>query len=83
MAVTNIGDDGPDGMQIGAKASTAAVPSKAAFFGATPVSQRANSVQATSFISLSTNATVPATLTSWMTEVTNTLNNLGLWKGAA
>jgi hypothetical protein len=83
MPVTNIGDDGPDGMQIGARSSTAAVPSKVALYGATPVAQRAASIQATSFLSASSNVTIGATLTAWALEVTNTLIGLGIWKGAA
>ncbi len=75
---TYIGDSGPDGVVI-AQAQT----SKAAFYGATPVAQRASSLQATSFLSLSSNATVPATLTAFVTEVANTFVGLGIWKGSA
>jgi hypothetical protein len=80
---TYIGDDGPDGMVVGAKAASATVPSKVAFYGATPVAQRAASIQATSFLSASSNVTIGATLTAWALEVTNTLIGLGIWKGAA
>jgi len=58
---------------------------KAGFYGATPISQRSSSVQATSLISgvstgaVSTNAAVLAALI----EVMATLQALGLWKGAA
>lgn len=83
MPVTNIGDDGPDGMQIGARASTASVPSKAAFFGATPVAQRASAVQATSNISLTTFATINTNQAAFDLEVANTFIALGIWKGGA
>lgn len=55
------------------------------FYGATPVVQRASSLQATSVISgistgaVSTNSLVLNTLL----EVMNTLNGLGIWKGGA
>lgn len=52
-------------------------------YGATPVGQRASSIQATSFLSASSNVTIGATLTAWALEVTNTLIGLGVWKGAA
>lgn len=53
-----------------------------AFYGATPVSQRTNTVQAASVVSVSSNITVAASLTAWIVEVTATLTGLGLWKGA-
>jgi hypothetical protein len=59
------------------------VNAKISLYGVTPVVQRANSIQASSFMSLSTNATVPANLASWCAEVSTTLTNLGIWKGAA
>ena len=51
------------------------------FYGATPVAQRASAIQATS--AMSANASVAASLQAWVTEVTATLNALGLWKGGA
>lgn len=78
MAATQIGDSGPDGVNIGVSATN-----KVGFYGTTPVAQRASSIQATSLISASSLATVGATLQAWMLEVTNTLNGLGIWKGAA
>lgn len=53
-----------------------------AFYGATPVSQRAASIQAASVVSVSSNITVAASLTAWIVEVTNTFNGLGIWKGS-
>jgi hypothetical protein len=52
------------------------------FYGATPVSQRAASIQAASVVSVSSNITVAASLTAWIVEVTNTFNGLGIWKGS-
>jgi len=53
------------------------------FYGATPVAQRAASVQAASVVSVSSNISVLASQVAWMLEVTNTLTALGLWKGGA
>lgn len=68
----------PDGAQIGASATE-----KVAFYGATPVVQRANAFQAGSVVSVSSNITVAASLTAWIVEVTATLAALGIWKGSA
>jgi hypothetical protein len=75
---TYIGDSGPDGVVVGVSAT-----SKVGLYGVTPVTQRASSVQATSYLSLSTNVTVPANLTAIVLEIANTLIGLGAWKGAA
>jgi hypothetical protein len=53
------------------------------FYGATPITQRASSFQASSVVSVSSNITIAASLTAWILEVTNTLTALGLWKGSA
>lgn len=74
-----IGDNGPDGTVIG-KAATNLV----GFYGvATPVAQRASSVQTTSNVTAYTSTTASALMGAWMVEVTNTLNGLGIWKGSA
>jgi hypothetical protein len=78
MPATYIGDSGPDGVIIGADATK-----KVGLYGATPVTQRANSVQATSYLSASSNVTVGANLTAIVMEIANTLIGLGIWKGAA
>ena len=77
MAMQYVGKD------LVAGVSLAQAGGKAAIFGSTPVSQRAASIQATSFLSASSNVTIGATLTAWVMEVTNTLIGLGAWKGAA
>lgn len=79
MATVNyIGDNGPDGTVI-AKAATNLV----GFYGATPVAQRASSIQATSVISAYTATTASALIGALLVEIANTLNGLGIWKGAA
>jgi hypothetical protein len=50
-------------------------------YGATPVAQRAASIQAASVVSVSSNITIAASLTAWIVEVTATLTGLGLWAG--
>lgn len=78
MAANQLFDNNPDGGIFGSSASKTI-----AFYGATPVSQRASSLQAASVVSVSSNITIAASLTAWIVEVTNTLTGLGLWKGAA
>jgi hypothetical protein len=53
------------------------------FYGATPITQRANLIQAASVVSVSSNITIAASITAWVVEVTNTLIALGLWKGSS
>jgi hypothetical protein len=67
-----------DGSQWGVAATD-----KVAFYGAVPVVQRASAFQASSVLSVSSNITVAASLTTWILEVTNTLVGLGIWKGSA
>jgi hypothetical protein len=51
-----------------------------AFYGATPVAQRASITQnAASVVSVSSNITIAASLTAWIVEVTATLQALGVW----
>lgn len=68
----------PAGAQIGQSATE-----KVAFYGATPIAQRAAAIQANSVVSVSSNITIAASLTAWIVEVTATLNALGIWKGAS
>lgn len=67
----------PDGAALGQSATD-----KISFYGATPVVQRAASIQGASVVSISSNITIAASLTAWIVEVTNTLIGLGLWKGS-
>ncbi len=66
----------PDGAQFGKATSD-----KIGFLAATPVSQRASSVQATTNIATST--AFGATQLATVQEIMNTLAALGLWKGSA
>lgn len=79
MAAAEVLDIGhEDGALLGSGATK-----KIGFYGATPVAQRASSVQAASAVSVSSNITIAASLTAWIVEVTATLTGLGVWKGAA
>lgn len=64
-----------DGAVIGKSGGTVG------FYGKTPTTQRASSVQATS--NLATSASFGATQLAAVQEIMNTLSALGLWKGAA
>jgi hypothetical protein len=68
-----LSDLNPDGTAIGQTAAD-----KVSFYGATPVAQRAASIQANSVVSISSNITIAASLTAWIVEVTATLN--ALWE---
>lgn len=71
-----VGYNAPDGMQMGKATSD-----KIGFFGTTPASQRASSVQATTNIATST--AFGATQLAAVQEIMNTLAAHGLWKGSA
>ena len=68
-------DAGGDGTVLGQSGA-----SLVSLYGATPVAQRATSaLHQASVLSVSSNATIAATLTAWMLEVTATLVGLGIW----
>lgn len=71
-----LGNDNNDGLVIGR-----AITTKLAFYGDTPAAQRASSNQATTNIAVS--ASFGATQLAVVQEIMNTLDVLGLWKGAA
>lgn len=82
--VKELSDKGPDGTRLGQSAADLI-----AFYGTTPVSQRASSVQATiATVASSTDfaaaqqGAVNSAITT-LNEVTATLTALGLWKGGA
>lgn len=54
-----------------------------AFYGATPVAQRALAAQALSLNSAGSWISVTSNLAAWAAEVTATLVGLGIWKGGA
>lgn len=68
----------PDGCQIGGSTSD-----KVAFYGTTPISQRAGAAQATSLVGTASSADVTSDLKAAVIEIMNTLANVGLWKGSA
>jgi hypothetical protein len=68
----------PDGSHWGGATSD-----KVAFYGTTPVSQRAGAAQATSLVGTASSADVTSDLKGAVIEIMNTLTALGVWKGAA
>ena len=67
-----------DGAQMGKSATE-----KIAFYGVTPVVQRASSIQAASVVSATSFISVTSNLAAFCAEVAATLTGLGLWKGTA
>lgn len=72
-----VSDNNPDGVALGQSATD-----KISFYGATPVVQRTNSIQAASVISATSFISVTSNLAAWAAEVSATLTGLGMWKGA-
>lgn len=68
----------PDGCAVGQSATD-----KISFYGATPVVQRASSIQAASVVSATSFISVTSNLAAWAAEVSATLTGLGAWKGTA
>lgn len=77
MPVRQLSDSNPDGCTFGSGATD-----KVAFYGFTPVSQRATSLGATSAISASS-ASYGSLQAAVVTEIVNTLVGVGLMKGSA
>lgn len=77
MAFDQLSKGAPDGAVLGQS-----ITDKIGFYGVTPVIQRTNAIQALSFISVSSNATVGSTVAAFNAEVAATLIGLGFWKGA-
>ena len=79
MAVKELSDGGVDGVRMGQGATD-----KIGFYGlATPVVQRASSIQTTSNVAAYSSTTASALIGAFLVEVANTLNGLGIWKGTA
>lgn len=68
----------PDGCQIGGSASD-----KVAFFGTTPITQRAGTAQATTIWGTSATTSLDTARVAVIAEMANTLIALGFWKGSA
>lgn len=56
---------------------------KLAFYGTTPISQRAGAAQATSLVATASSADVTSDLKAAVIEIMNTLTAIGVWKGGA
>lgn len=67
-----------DGCLIGGATSD-----KVAFYGTTPVSQRAAAAQATSIWGTSATTSLDTARVATIVEIMNTLAAVGLWKGSA
>lgn len=74
MGSKQLSDKGPDGTKLGQSAADLI-----SFYGTTPVSQRASSVQAT----VASSGSFGATQAALLNEIRNTLVALGLMKGDA
>jgi len=70
--------DSPDGCLIGGSASD-----KVAFFGTTPITQRAGTAQATTIWGTSATTSLDTARVAVIAEMANTLIAVGLWKGSA
>ena len=68
----------PDGCQIGGATSD-----KVAFYGTTPITQRAGAAQATSAVGTASSTDVTSDLKAAVIEIMNTLQAIGVWKGSA
>ena len=68
----------PDGCKIGG-----ATTDKIAFFGTTPITQRAAAAQGTATVGTASSADVTSDLKAAVIEIMNTLTAIGIWKGSA
>jgi hypothetical protein len=73
-----IGNGNPDGVVFQSASSE-----KIGFYGTTPITQRASSVQAASVVSANSWISVTSNMGAFAAEVAATLTALGLWKGTA
>jgi hypothetical protein len=62
---------------------SAALGGRVGFYGTTPVTQRAAAAQATSLVGTASATAVDTNLKAAIIEIMNTLQAIGLWKGAA
>ncbi len=72
-----LSDKNPDGIALGQSATDTI-----SFYGATPVSQRSSSSQATSNLSTASSTAIDTQTKAAIIEIMNTLVALGLYKGA-
>lgn len=71
---TQIGDNSPDGIQVGASTS-----SKVAFFGGTPIAQVTASSAATSLVGTASSTAIDSNTKAALIAVMNTLSALRIW----
>ena len=74
----NVTYNSPDGAHIGKSTSE-----KIAFYGTTPITQRAGATQATSVWGTSATTSLDSDRVATIVEIMNTLAAVGLWKGSA
>ena len=75
MAINQLGDGNPDGVQL--------PDTKLGFYGIAPIAQRAVAAQATSLVGTASSADVTSDLKAAVIEIMNTLEAVGLWNGGA
>lgn len=78
MAVTYVGDNGPDGVGVSNAATV-----KVGFYGTTPVVQRSSTVLATSLLSASSYVSVASNTAAILTELSNVIAGVGLMRTTA
>lgn len=78
MAVKQLSDGGPDGTRLGQSSADLV-----AFYGTTPISQRAAAAQATSLLSTASSTAIDTATKAALIELMNTMTALGAWKGGA
>ena len=78
MAVKQLSDFGPDGVQI-----SRAITDLTGVYGVTPIAQRAGGAQATSLVGTASSTDVTTDLKAAVIEIMDTLAAVGWWKGAA
>lgn len=78
MPVNELSDKGPDGTRMG-QSTTDLI----AFYGTTPIAQRALAAQATSLVGTASSTAIDTLTKAAIIEIMSTLAALGLWKGAA
>lgn len=78
MAVKQLSDGNSDGAIFGQSSAD-----KIAFYGTTPVAQRAGAAQATSLLSTASSTAIDTVTKAAIIEIMNTLQALGIWKGSS
>jgi hypothetical protein len=68
----------PDGATVGKS-----ITEKISFYGVTPIVQRSGASQATSLLSTASSTAIDTLTKAAIIEIMNTLQAIGVWKGAA